>query len=236
MSAVRGRSLMILASSLAICGGAWAKDPVLKAGRDPSGTAIAAIADGFDYTRVDIAKVLARDGEGEAIAWDAVDGDHRPFASDGTGTEAVASATARGGIRAVIIRVAPQDPASLAQGIGFAMSTPAKIVLSPLSAQNRSRLEVLKAAADRFSEALFLSSAPSLTDDEKKTGESLPNLLLLDSKDDELVAAKAIARALGRGQAPLAGSTGAELKTAFLARLEAQPPAGCEPESARKPN
>ena len=67
-----GRACIAL-SLLALMGSrAIAKDPALEPGRDPGGVGVAILADGFDYTQPDLAKVLARDGEGEAIAWDAM--------------------------------------------------------------------------------------------------------------------------------------------------------------------
>jgi hypothetical protein len=40
------------------------KKPPLPPGRDPGGQAVALISTGIDYTRLDIAARLARDGEG----------------------------------------------------------------------------------------------------------------------------------------------------------------------------
>ncbi len=59
---------------------ALAADPPVPIGQDPGGTAVAIISTGIDYTIPEIAKSLARDGEGEIIAWDFVDGDNRPYA------------------------------------------------------------------------------------------------------------------------------------------------------------
>lgn len=212
---------------------AHAGDPDLAPGRDPSGMAIAVLGDGVDYQRADVAAVLARDGEGEAIAWDAADGDPRPFARDGSGTDVVLAATARGGVRVVAVRFARGNAASLAQGIVFATGTPARIMLAMLDDKERAELTVMTAAAKRFEASLFVASVPGPTAEEKKS-EALANLVLIDSADDRLAAAKAIARTLGCGRGGLTGDTGEELRRAFLGRLDEKSTPGCQPESGNK--
>jgi hypothetical protein len=213
---------------LAVAGvAARAEDPALAPGRDPGGTAVAVLADGFDYTRADVAKVLARDGEGEAIAWDAVDGDHRPFARSGSGTETALAVAAKGGVRLVAVRVAAGDPVSLAKGVGFAAGTPARVVLVALADQERRGLDVMTAAAKRFEALLFAVSLPAPTAEDRKAGEMLANLVLIDSKDSKAAAAVAVADVLACSDR--AGASAAELKRAVLDRLGAQSPAACKP-------
>lgn len=213
---------------------ALADDPALAPGRDPSGTAVAVLADGFDYTRPELARVLARDGEGEAIAWDAVEGDGRPFARDGGGTDAALAVAAHGGVRLVPVRVASGDAASLARGLAFAVVTPARIVLVPRAADAQSGADVLRAAAQRFGPVLFVGAVAGFAADHKTQDESLPNLILLDAGDGGLAVADAVAFVLGCDQAALAGTTGAELKRAFLDRLSEGAPPQCEPKGNAK--
>lgn len=222
----------VLSILLALSAGsaAHADDPPLAPGQDPGGTAVAVLADGFDYTTPGLAKLLARDGEGEAITWDAVDRDPRPFAAGGRGTDVALAAAGRGGVRIVAVRVAVRDPASLAQGIAFAAETPARLVLVALDGDATAGLDVLKAAAQRFEAVLLVGSVPKLSDDDMKQSESLVSLVLLDAGDDGLAAAGTIARGLGCGQGALAGDSGAALKKAFLERLEGEAPSRCEPE------
>lgn len=214
-------------------GSVRAEDPKLVPGRDPGGVAVAVLADGFDTTRPDVAHVLARDGEGEAIAWDAVDGDHQPFARDGAGTVSLLAAVARGSVRIVPVRVAMGDAASLAKGVAFAQSTPARILLADFSDQDRRGLDVMMAAAQRFAAVLFVVSLPELTAEEIKTGDAAANLVLLDSRGKAQAAANAVAQALGCERGDLPGATGADLKRVFLSRVDAQSPAACEPEGAQ---
>ncbi|MDQ8698764.1 hypothetical protein [Hyphomicrobium sp. LHD-15] len=233
-------AIAAMMSTAPISGAARASDPPLKSGRDPSGTAIAIIIDGFDYTRPEIASVLARDGEGEAIAWDTLDGDRRPFAKSGSGTEITLAAAARGGVRVVPIRTEEGNRASLAQAIAFAAGTPARIVLAPLSDKARIEIDVLVAAAQKFSGILFVTSLPAPTADEQKKSASVPNLVLLDAKDRQHAAAENIAHALGCGAGDLGGENGADKKRAFLDRLEVSTrsgdakPSACESGSGKK--
>jgi len=218
---------------LVVAGGAAsAEDPKLAPGRDPGGVAVAVVADGFDYPRPDVAAILARDGEGEVIAWDAVDSDHRPFARDGTGTDAALACAANGGVRVVPVRAAMGDAASLAKAVGFAASTPARIVVVALADQGH--LEVMTAAAKRFEAVLFVVSVANPTTDETKDGEALANLVLLGSNGRPHAAAEAVATALGCERGALAGSSGAELKRSFLARLGGPGSAACKPGSGAK--
>ena len=60
--------------------GVLASEPKVPPGLDPGGVAIALLGDGVDYTKPELAKRLARDGEGDLIAWDFVDNAIRPYA------------------------------------------------------------------------------------------------------------------------------------------------------------
>ncbi|AHB49867.1 hypothetical protein W911_02800 [Hyphomicrobium nitrativorans NL23] len=224
-------------AALLPAGGTHANDPALKPGLDPGGTAVAILADGFDYTNAQLAKALARDGEGEAIAWDAVDQDHRPYATDGLGTPAAIAATAQGGVRIVQVRVDAKDTASLARGIAFAVQTPARIVLALLPESEAASGSVLAAAAEKFETTLFVGSAPELTVDDNARSDGIANLLLVEAGEDGLAAAEALAEMLGCDKRS-EGKSGAELKRLFLDRGKETPAPECKPKStgqAEKP-
>ena len=216
-------------AALAFAPAAYADDPALKPGLDPGGTAVAILADGFDYTNAALAKVLARDGEGEAIAWDAVDQDHRPYAAEGLGTAAALAAAAGGGVRIVQVRVDTKDAASLARGIAFAVQTPARIVLAVLPEAGPADHGVLIAAARKFEKPLFIGSraagaaAPS---------EDIPNLLVIESGANGLAAAETVAHIIGCAERALEEKTGPELKILFLNGREETPAPECKPKSA----
>ena len=224
-------------TALALCT-AWpgaatpSDDPHLEPGRDPGGFAVAILANGFDYTKPALAAVLARDGEGEAIAWDAVDEDARPFEADGHGTHEALAVAAHGGVRIVQVRIARSDRASLARGIAFAVQTPAKIVFLPHTAQDAEGRTILTAAAKKFAHVLFVreSGKPDNGDPEHDAA----NLLILAPDARERSPASRIAHALGCGRDTLDGTSGADLRSALLRRLEEPPPAPCESETDGK--
>lgn len=230
------RSLCAVLTLALATSGARADDPPLKPGLDPGGTAVAILADGFDYTRPELAKVLARDGEGEAIAWDAVDGDNRPYLADGRGTAAALAATAKGDVRIVQVRVDAKEATSLARGIAFAAQTPATIVLALLLDDDTTAHNVLEAAARKFETTLFIASQPAGAPDGEQLSGSVANLLLLEAGAHGVAAAETVATALGCGRSPVEGSSGADLKRAVLDRLKGPSPADCEPKGGGESN
>lgn len=211
---------------------ALAGDPPLAPGKDPEGAAVAVIADGFDYTRGDLAKILARDGEGEAIALDTVDDDHRPFAKDGSGTQLGLAVESQTGIRLVMARVDWSKPDSLARALQFVTFTPARIVVVPLASEHRARLAFIASAAKALAGFLIVTSVSSITLEDMEKTEGIANLVVLDAAQKPFAAADAVARAFGCGRGSIAGTTGAELKGVLLARLQDSTSTGCKPEGS----
>ncbi len=168
LAAVCRCALALLALSRAAA--AEPRKPPLPPGRDPGGIAIALISTGIDYTQPDIAARLARDGEGELIGWDAVDGDNRPLAPrgpapvrwglnwGGDGTLLARAIGARGR-RLIPVRISPAEPASLALAVAFLGETPARIVAVPMWSATQAEWEPFHRAAQRFSDLLFLVAA-----------------------------------------------------------------------------
>ena len=217
--------MIVLLASLPFAPLAQAADPVLKSGRDPGGVAVALLVDGVDYREPDVAGVLARDGEGEAIAFDAVDDDHRPFLERGHGTEAMRAAVRHGGLRIVAVRVDFRDLRSVAKGISFAASTPARIVLSAAGNDDAgAALDVLASAAQKFPDLLFLASASGLAFDAQAKFAAHANLVVLPDDGGAVSAADAVALVFGCSDAALAA--GLRDRTAFFARLRQQRDAG----------
>jgi hypothetical protein len=108
-----------------------ARKPAVPTGTPTRGFAIGLLIDGIDYTKPAIAARLARDGEGVAIAYDAVDDDARPY-----GTDAAAEASVLLAPTLVVpIRVAATDD-STARAFAFVRRSPARVVavLVPLAA------------------------------------------------------------------------------------------------------
>lgn len=211
-----GRAVVWVMAFFFCSGNAMAGDPPLKPGRDPGGVAVAVLADGFDYRLRDIADVVARDGEGVAIAWDSVDRDPLPFLADGKGTQAVRAATALGGVRVIAIRVDARDAASVGQGIAFAASTPARFVVADLS-DNESAFGVAVAAAKKFTDVVFVASGAM--DTVIPEAKDLANLVLVARSGSDVAAADAVARVLGCGHGELGGGDGAQRGSEFRERL-----------------
>jgi subtilisin family serine protease len=174
------------------------KDPRVPPGRDPGGVAVALLSSGIDYTVPEIANRLARDGEGEIIAWDFIDNDNRPFdatggltppdrGGDATGLVAhMANTIARSGVRIVLIRVDPADPATLARGVAFVSRTPARVVAVPMWSDRIEDWELFRQAASHFQQLLFVVAAGDGARDIDRepiwpAAFKLPNVLVVTS-------------------------------------------------------
>ena len=98
--------LLVMAGTMlwAEIAAAQGRKPRLPAGLDPGGVAVALLSTGIDYQASDIARRLARDGEGDLIGWDLVDRDNRPF--NGAAAETPA---ALGGDANVLVRAFGQS-------------------------------------------------------------------------------------------------------------------------------
>jgi hypothetical protein len=153
-----------------------AQDPRLPAGKDPGGTAVVLLTRGIDYTRPEIASLLARDGEGELIGWDFVDNDNRPFVKGDNTMADVALAQAlgaAGGVRIVPVRIDPDDSVSLARGIVFAARSPARVVVVPFSSGERDHWETFAASVRHLPNLIAIVPAT----DAQGTSQSFPGAL-----------------------------------------------------------
>lgn len=101
------------------------KKPNVPPGAPTRGFAVALISDGIDYTRPAIAARLARDGEGEIVAWDAVDKDRKPFSGDGIANQLVELSTTL----VAPIRINPADAASWVEALSFIARSPARVAV-----------------------------------------------------------------------------------------------------------
>lgn len=125
-----GLLVMIGCTSLA------AREPAVTPGLDPGGPTVVLISQGIDYRLPEIAARLARDGEGEMLGLDLVDGDNRPFApveAAGTDGTHAARSLASAGVRIVPIRIPEPTsldaPLSLARGLAAVAGLDARVVL-----------------------------------------------------------------------------------------------------------
>jgi hypothetical protein len=143
------------------------KDPPMPPGLDPGGTAIALLSTGLDYTDPDIARRLARDGEGVVMGWDFATNDNHPFDRDGGRTppnwggsgSALAKLAGPPAVRLVPVRINPTDPLSIARAAAFVARTPARIVVVPMWSANATDWEPFRQAAEHFKDILFIAAA-----------------------------------------------------------------------------
>ena len=168
-----------------------AEKPRVPPGRDPGGVAIAIIGPGVDYTQARVAKRLARDGEGEIVGFDLIDGDRRPYAVDVAEIESAAHhrfvlhlLEPQVPSRLAVFRANSDDRLSLAQAISLVAKTPARIVFlaggfpeSPVP-----DFEFLAAASKQFPELLFIVPAGDQAEKLDAPGrETLPNAVVVSA-------------------------------------------------------
>lgn len=166
---------VILALAFALVATVSLADPVVKpsvpVGIDPGGVLIALIGEGIDYTNPDITKHLARDGEGELIGWDFIDGDRRPYQGLTDGHEPAGTRSAlvllrdNPAARLAVFRlvsamlISTTDHSSLpptaGSAIEFAAKTGAKIIVLALAGRE-GNLQLSTAASQRYADTLFI--------------------------------------------------------------------------------
>jgi hypothetical protein len=176
-------AVMLLDAAFAQQGG----KPRVPAGSDPGGVAVALFSTGIDYTLPSLAARLARDGEGEPIAWDSEDNDNRPFdksrgaapANLGGDTTALASAMLDGapGIRLVPVRISLSDPVSLGRAVAFVAQTPARIAVVPMASPHKQEWEPFQQAATHFKDVLFVIVAGDTPESAYPAALGLDNVL-----------------------------------------------------------
>lgn len=138
---------------------AQANEPPVPPGSDPGGPAIAVIGEGIDYTVPEVAAKLARDGEGDPIAWDFVDNDIRPYIAGGLTSDVRALTQLTPSFRLVIVREAAGDKVAVGRMIAFTVQTPARVVVWPSANPKRPDWPILLEALKRFPALIFVIPA-----------------------------------------------------------------------------
>jgi hypothetical protein len=172
---VSWRNVRRLAAALLVTAAAQSQEaapaagrkPAVPPGRDPGGLAVAVLSTGVDYTLPELAARLARDGEGELIGWDFIDGDRQPFAPRGqpqawtlAGQASELALRVAGSDRRIVpLRVDPRAPAALAAAVAFIALTPARIVAVNVATPAASDWQAFRQAAQRFERLLFIVAA-----------------------------------------------------------------------------
>ena len=162
--------LAFLAVSSPVGRCAFAADPkVPPAVESGDRVPVAILTAGFDYTRGEIAARLARDGEGEIIAWDVPGEDRFPYSADGDTELMVGLAgqlPASAPVSFLAVKVDATDPTSLAKGLAFVARTPARTVIVPMWSEDRAQWDIFAQAAAHFSDLrLVVRLCPDLPAD-----------------------------------------------------------------------
>jgi hypothetical protein len=230
-------ALALFASTAGSLAGAQSPDPKVPAGRDPGGPAVAMIGAGLDYRQPEIARRLARDGEGELIGWDFAGNDARPFATE-AGADPIAkvvlaeSQTAR----LVVARVAAGRSDQIALALRFVADTPARVVLVAADPGAPIPRADLSDAARQLPQLLIIVPARMVAADPVPAAPRNPEpagLLIVDEEGTGATADLLVTLAAGSGSAiadatasgRIAGDVAAARVAALAARLEAREPA-----------
>ncbi len=240
--------LCVVATLVSVSPAAGQRDPPLPPGRDPGGVAIALIGTGIDYTLPEVARRLARDGEGELIGWDLVDNDNRPYHASGDAGawggdgNALVRAIGAAGRRIVPVRIDPDDPRSLARAVAFVAHTPARIVVVPAWSRKQSDWGPFRQAAIHFKDLLFFVAAGDEGKDIDRepvwpAAFGLANVLVVSAVAPEGVAsgapntgARALDALVAVPPADGAGGRRSPSRTSLAAVLAADALAGCWPQ------
>lgn len=225
MMLVRGCLIVLLILIGSLEASARAKDPRVPPGTDPGGVALALVSTGVDYTLPQIARRLARDGEGQLIGRDFADDDALPYAPTAgdqpwSGTGLATSILAEAPFaRLIPVRIDPQQPISVANALAFVARTPARIVLVA-TVDVSDVAQLLRQSVQAARNLLIIAPATGAL-------AELDNVLTIESYDggddsklrfdpDAGLRAMGIAAELAANDANL---DGAGLKRAVLARL-----------------
>lgn len=136
-------------------------DPALTPLRPPAGFPTAIVGAGLDYRNPDIAKCMARDGEGVPIAWDFIDNNELPFSEDSSAT-AFAKAIcqdARVAPALIIVRYSADTALGITDALGFTFQTPARLVIVANHPLKPRQLRWLRLAGERAPDRLFIVDA-----------------------------------------------------------------------------
>jgi hypothetical protein len=147
---------------LAAASPASAQKPDVPPGNDPGGIAVAVLGSGVDYTDPRIANCLARDGEGDPIAWDFADDDNRPFRAEASAAAEIGVLCEPGSAsRVVIVKQQPTDPTAFGHMMLFTSRTPARIVVWPDADPARPDWHIFQEAVTQFPQLLFIIPKPA---------------------------------------------------------------------------
>jgi hypothetical protein len=151
--------------------------PRVPPGVDPGGLTVAIVGNGIDYTRPEIAARLARDGEGEIVGWDFVDGDRRPHGVCAArasvqptcptlhASRIVSETRLAGGVRVMLLRASADRPQTMVEAVQLAAAASARIVVLVTDEATPIPRQFVIEAAGRFPDRLVIAEIASLGPD-----------------------------------------------------------------------
>ncbi len=151
--------------------------PRVPPGADPGGITVAIIGSGIDYTRPAIAARLARDGEGELVGWDFVDGDRRPHGVCAArvsvqptcptlyASRIAAESPQAPGVRVMPLRASTERPQTMVDAMRLAAAASARIVVIVTDEATPIQRQFVVEAAGRFPDRLLIAEIGSLGPD-----------------------------------------------------------------------
>ena len=135
-------------------------EPKVPPGVSPGGIAVALLGPGIDYRLEGLKAHLARDGEGELIAWDFSDNDIRPFSKIKQGSkDAKLIARLAPEAQIVVVKEKHGDFKAFGNMMSFAARTPARIIVWADAHTKRADWPILAEAVKRFRNHLFIVPA-----------------------------------------------------------------------------
>lgn len=205
-------------------------DPKVPPGRDPGGIAVALIGAGIDYTVPDLARKLARDGEGEIIGYDYTDDDRRPFAAaDAQKSIGVFGAT---DVAMVIVRQAPSgsliairagdgNVIAFAKALWYASQSPAQVITIARPFVDGQLVTLVAAAARKDVGRLYVIAAGDdgidLDQRVPANARAIPNLIVVTAA----TGGNGVAQSANHGRATVDMATAGATSLAAMANVAA---------------
>jgi len=218
---VIARFVAVVVALSCIAAPVLAENPKVPPEKDPGAVPVALIGGGVDYTRPDIAKRLARDGEGNIVGWDFVDNDIHPFTRDAQANSEADSVLSLPGVELVPIRVSPTDFEAVAKSAAFLSRTDVRTVVVLPASDKPEHWQLFAKAAAHLKDMLFIVPYRGDATGSYPAALGLPNVLSIAlAADAKAVADLALETADGARE-PATPIAAASIAAASLATCHA---------------
>lgn len=165
---------------------AFAQDPKVPPEKDPGAVPVALVGAGIDYTNPELAKRLARDGEGNIVGWDFVDNDIHPYSTDATSNAQARQLLASPGVELVPIRIPPNENDAVVKAGAFAAFTEVRTIVVLQSTAKKEDWALFEKARQHFKDLLFVVPfrGPDVQAPAYPAALGLPNVLSVSLPED----------------------------------------------------